>query len=29
MGVTERTVKNHIKEHGGFLVDNKGTVLKK
>lgn len=29
MGVTEKTVKNHLKEHGGFLVDNQGAVFKK
>jgi RecA-family ATPase len=29
MGVTEKTVKNHIKEHGRFLIDNHGTVLDK
>lgn len=29
MGVTEKTVKNHLKEHGGFLVDNQGSVFKK
>ena len=29
MGVTEKTVKNHIKEHGNLLVDNQGNVFKK
>ncbi|BBB91032.1 MAG TPA: AAA family ATPase [Methylomusa anaerophila] len=29
MSVTEKTVKNHLKEHGGFLVDNQGAVFKK
>lgn len=29
MGVTEKTVKNHIKEHGGLFVDNQGGILKK
>jgi RecA-family ATPase len=29
MSVTEKTVKNHLKEHGGFMVDNQGGVFKK
>ena len=29
MDVTEKTVKNHIKEHGGFSIDNQGMVIKK
>lgn len=29
MGVTEKTVKNHLKEHGGFLIDNQGMIAKK
>lgn len=27
--VTEKTVRNHIKEHGGFLIDKQGSVFKK
>jgi RecA-family ATPase len=27
--VTEKTVKNHIKEHGGFGIDNQGCVFRK
>lgn len=26
--VTEKTVRNHIKEHGGFLITNQGEVIK-
>lgn len=29
MGVTEKTVKNHLKEHGGFMIDNQGAIVKK
>lgn len=29
MGVTEKTVKNHLKEHGGFLLVNGGSVIRK
>lgn len=29
MGVTEKTVKNHIKEHGGFTIINNGEVHQK
>jgi RecA-family ATPase len=29
MGVTEKTVRNHLKEHGGFAIDVQGTVFKK
>ena len=28
MEVTEKTVKNHIREHGGFVIDNQGSVKK-
>ena len=28
-GVTEKTIKNHIKEHGGFAITNTGEVIKK
>ena len=29
MGVTEKTVKNYVKEHGGFMIDNHTCVWKK
>ncbi|MCR5835995.1 MAG: AAA family ATPase [Lachnospiraceae bacterium] len=29
MGVTEKTVKNRLKEHGGFLVLSSGEIVKK
>lgn len=29
MGVTERTVKNHLKEHGGFIMTSDGGVVRK
>lgn len=27
-GVTEKTVKNHLKEHGGFIITNNGEVVR-
>lgn len=29
LNVTEKTVKNHLQEHGGFTIDNRGMVTKK
>lgn len=29
MSASEKTVKNHLKEHGGFIIDNQGVVIKK
>lgn len=28
-GVTEKTVKNHLKEHGDFIITNQGEVMRK
>ena len=29
MGVTEKTVKNHLKDHDGYLITNHGEIIKK